>query len=144
LNNSRIASALIESRFSNGKLASAYCGIVEKPLSVAQIARNMGVARQSVQRLADNLERQGIVEYAPNPDHGRAKLVRLNELKGNKSSGILTSKVNMCDTAAADARQQMERLRASIRKLRFAVRTYEENAAAGIPWPGSENAATRN
>jgi DNA-binding MarR family transcriptional regulator len=27
------------------------------------------------QRLADNLEKTGIVEYAPNPDHGRAKLV---------------------------------------------------------------------
>ena len=53
--------------------------IVEKPLSVAQIARNMGVARQSVQRLADNLEKIGIVEYAPNPDHERAKLVRLSD-----------------------------------------------------------------
>jgi DNA-binding MarR family transcriptional regulator len=53
--------------------------IVEEPLSVAQIARNMGVARQSVQRLADKLERMGIVEYTPNPDHGRAKLVRLIE-----------------------------------------------------------------
>lgn len=53
--------------------------IVEKPFSVAQIARNMGVARQSVQRLADNLEKTGMVEYAPNPDHGRAKLVRLTD-----------------------------------------------------------------
>ncbi len=53
--------------------------IVEKPLPVAQIARNMGVARQSVQRLADNLEKTWMVEYAPNPDHGRAKLVRLTD-----------------------------------------------------------------
>jgi DNA-binding MarR family transcriptional regulator len=46
------------------------------PLSVAQIARNMGLARQNVQRLADALERDGVVEYALNPDHQRAKLVR--------------------------------------------------------------------
>jgi DNA-binding MarR family transcriptional regulator len=63
--------------------------IVEKPLSVAQIARNMGVARQSVQRLADNLEKTGRVEYAPNPDHGRAKLVRLTD-EGDRVMKALT------------------------------------------------------
>lgn len=65
--------------------------IVEKPLSVAQIARNMGVARQSVQRLADNLEKTGIVEYAPNPDHGRAKLVRLTD-EGYRVEKALTQR----------------------------------------------------
>ena len=55
-------------------------GAIEaQSLSVAQIARNMGLARQNVQRLADALEREGIVEYAPNPDHKRAKLVGLTE-----------------------------------------------------------------
>ena len=48
-------------------------------LSVAQIARKMGLARQNVQRLADALERELIVEYLPNPDHKRAKLVRLTK-----------------------------------------------------------------
>jgi DNA-binding MarR family transcriptional regulator len=53
-------------------------GAIEaQSLSVAQIARNMGLARQNVQRLADALEKQGIVEYAPNPHHKRAKLVCL-------------------------------------------------------------------
>ena len=47
------------------------------PLSVAAIAREMGLARQSVQRTADVLEAAGIVEYAANPAHRRAKLVRL-------------------------------------------------------------------
>jgi DNA-binding MarR family transcriptional regulator len=47
------------------------------PLPVATIAREMGRARQSVQRTADVLEGQGLVEYAPNPAHRRAKLVRL-------------------------------------------------------------------
>jgi DNA-binding MarR family transcriptional regulator len=47
------------------------------PQPVAAIARDMGLARQSVQRTADLLEAQGLVEYAPNPAHRRAKLVRL-------------------------------------------------------------------
>lgn len=45
------------------------------PLSVAQIARNMGLTRQSVQRIADEMERDGLVRFAPNPHHQRAKLV---------------------------------------------------------------------
>lgn len=47
----------------------------ERPLSVAQIARRMGLQRQSVQRLSDILVTQGILAYHPNPDHKRAKLV---------------------------------------------------------------------
>ena len=47
------------------------------PETVAGIARVMGRARQSVQRSADLLEAEGIVEYVDNPAHRRAKLVRL-------------------------------------------------------------------
>jgi DNA-binding MarR family transcriptional regulator len=47
--------------------------------SVAQIARKMGLARQNVQRLADALEKDGMLTYAPNPDHQRAKLVCLTK-----------------------------------------------------------------
>ncbi|PDT26163.1 MarR family transcriptional regulator [Rhizobium sp. L9] len=46
-------------------------------LSVAQIARALGLARQGVQRLADVLESEGLIAYADNPQHQRAKLVRL-------------------------------------------------------------------
>jgi DNA-binding MarR family transcriptional regulator len=51
-------------------------GAIENgPLPVAQIARNMGVSRQGVQRIADSLEQEGIISYAANPNHERAKLV---------------------------------------------------------------------
>jgi DNA-binding MarR family transcriptional regulator len=43
----------------------------------------MGLARQNVQRLADALEKDGIIEYAVNPDHKRAKLVCLTK-RGRK------------------------------------------------------------
>jgi DNA-binding MarR family transcriptional regulator len=49
----------------------------DKAQPVAGIARDMGLARQSVQRTADLLAGDGLVEYAVNPAHRRAKLVRL-------------------------------------------------------------------
>jgi DNA-binding MarR family transcriptional regulator len=49
----------------------------EEPRTVAQIARAWSLARQSVQRVADLLARDGLVAYEDNPEHRRAKLVRL-------------------------------------------------------------------
>jgi DNA-binding MarR family transcriptional regulator len=51
--------------------------IRDTPQPVAGIARDMGLARQSVQRTADLLAAEGVVEYLDNPAHRRAKLVRL-------------------------------------------------------------------
>ena len=49
--------------------------VLDEPLPVSGIAREMGLARQSVQRVADLLAQQGLIEYLPNPAHQRAKLV---------------------------------------------------------------------
>jgi DNA-binding MarR family transcriptional regulator len=49
--------------------------VLPGPLSVAGIAREMGMARQSVQRIADLLVERGMAEYADNPAHRRAKLL---------------------------------------------------------------------
>ena len=37
----------------------------------------MGLARQSVQRVADLLAEKGLVQFEPNPHHQRAKLIVL-------------------------------------------------------------------
>jgi DNA-binding MarR family transcriptional regulator len=47
------------------------------PKPVAEIARGLRLARQSVQRVADLLEQDGLVAYEANPRHRRAKLARL-------------------------------------------------------------------
>lgn len=47
------------------------------PLSMAQIAREMGLARQSVRRSVTVLIERGFVAFRSNPDHQRAKLVAL-------------------------------------------------------------------
>lgn len=48
-----------------------------QPLTVAQIGRRMGLSRQSVQRVVNDLESNGFVELEDNPDHKRARLVVL-------------------------------------------------------------------
>jgi DNA-binding MarR family transcriptional regulator len=47
------------------------------PATVAQIARALRLTRQSVQRVADILAREGLAAYEDNPGHRRAKLLRL-------------------------------------------------------------------
>lgn len=53
--------------------------VTREPLPVAGIARAMGITRQSVQRIADLLVGRGLAEYAENPAHRRAKLLRATE-----------------------------------------------------------------
>jgi DNA-binding MarR family transcriptional regulator len=47
------------------------------PDTVAHVARRLYLARQSVQRIADVLERDGLCVYRDNPRHQRAKLLEL-------------------------------------------------------------------
>jgi DNA-binding MarR family transcriptional regulator len=51
--------------------------IEQQPLTVAQIARAWSLARQSVQRIADALEHDGLLAYEDNPSHRRARLAAL-------------------------------------------------------------------
>ncbi|MET9025035.1 helix-turn-helix domain-containing protein [Nocardia sp. NPDC004168] len=53
--------------------------VLRAPLPVAGIAREMGITRQSVQRIADLLVDKGLAEYQPNPAHRRAKLVAVTD-----------------------------------------------------------------
>ena len=49
----------------------------EHPETVAWHARAMGVHRQGVQRIVNDLKTEGIVAFQPNPHHKRAHLVAL-------------------------------------------------------------------
>lgn len=49
--------------------------IQESPISMAQIARNMGLSRQGVRRSTNVLINKGLVRFEDNPDHKKAKLV---------------------------------------------------------------------
>lgn len=49
------------------------------PCPVAHLARHMGLARQGVQRIVNDLAAEGLVAFEDNPHHRRAKLVRLTD-----------------------------------------------------------------
>jgi DNA-binding MarR family transcriptional regulator len=49
--------------------------VLSRPLPVSGIAREMGLTRQSVQRIGDLLVADGLAAYQPNPAHRRAKLL---------------------------------------------------------------------
>jgi DNA-binding MarR family transcriptional regulator len=51
----------------------------EQPLTVPQIARRMGLARQSVHSTVSRLLADGLVELIANADHRRSQLVRLTD-----------------------------------------------------------------
>lgn len=51
-------------------------GVIDHaPATVADIARTMGLRRQSVQQTADALAADGLAAFAENPRHRRAKLL---------------------------------------------------------------------
>ena len=90
--------------------------------SVAQIARKMGLARQNVQRIANVLKQEGIVEYVPNPDHQRAKLVCLTE-RGRKAAKELARRQEawaneiasrVCVSEIRDALEVLRKLRSGL------------------------------
>jgi DNA-binding MarR family transcriptional regulator len=51
----------------------------ETPQPVAWLARNMGLNRQGVQRIVNEMRQDGLVELRPNPHHRRAHLVALTK-----------------------------------------------------------------
>ena len=53
------------------------CVKAPAPVTVAHIARSMGLQRQSVQRTIDLLVEEGLAEFVDNPRHRRAKLAGL-------------------------------------------------------------------
>src|ERR687892_2441713 len=55
-----------------------------RPLTVPQIARRMGLTRQSVQASVNRLLSEGLVEADANPDHRRSPLIRPTELGAGK------------------------------------------------------------
>ncbi|KAF1693409.1 MarR family winged helix-turn-helix transcriptional regulator [Pseudoxanthomonas koreensis] len=56
----------------------------DQPRPVAWLARDLGASRQNVQRIVNDLLRDGMVEFQPNPHHRRAQLVVMTK-KGRRT-----------------------------------------------------------
>ena len=86
------------------------------PLTVPQIAQMRPTSRQRMQRLADELAAEGLVEFIDNPRHRRSKLVRLS-LKGDARYRELSARFKAIastmgtDLSEADIRKTTEIVR---------------------------------
>jgi DNA-binding MarR family transcriptional regulator len=56
----------------------------ERPQPVSWLARDLGANRQNVQRIVNDLHKDGLVAFGANPHHRRAQLVLLTE-KGQQA-----------------------------------------------------------
>lgn len=102
-------------------------GVVDHgAVSVAHIARTMGLTRQSVQQTADALERDGFVEYVDNPHHRRAKLVSMTP-KGRKALAYVEERhAEWADRIGGE--QGLKSLRAAVEALRQVRESLEKDA----------------
>jgi DNA-binding MarR family transcriptional regulator len=106
--------------------------IEQAPLSVAQISRNMGLARQSVQRLVDSMEQEGIIEYMPNPDHKRARLASLTEEGRRVMKALGRQQIRWANRiAAAAGTVEIRGARDLIKKLRLGLEADRQSKDAG-------------
>jgi DNA-binding MarR family transcriptional regulator len=90
-----------------------------EPLTVAGIARQMGLTRQAVQRVANELAADGFVAFRPNPSHKRAKLVALTE-RGQRDYAQVAER-QACwanDLAAELGKGKLKRSAAMLRAMR--------------------------
>lgn len=72
--------------------------LASKPLTVPQIARNMGLTRQAVQRIIDDLKKQSTIVETDNPDHKRSVCFSLTEIGTELYQAIDT---DWCESSTA-------------------------------------------
>ena len=65
----------------------------ERPQPVAWLARDLGANRQNVQRIINDLYREGLVAFETNPHHRRAQLVLLTEKGGRALDAAMALQV---------------------------------------------------
>ncbi len=71
------------------------------PLTVPQIAGMRPTSRQRMQRLADELAAEGLVEFIDNPRHRRSKLVRLTPMGAARHAELSARFLAMTATMGA-------------------------------------------
>lgn len=93
--------------------------------TVAQLSRRLGLARQSVQRVADAMDRDGLLRYCDNPAHRRAPRVALTS-KGEATLRLLSvAAAEWENPLSANLKpRDLEQARDFIRALVQLVRTH--------------------
>ena len=79
--------------------------LAQRPLTVPQIARRMGLTRQTVHTTVNRLVADGLAELVPNEDHRRSQLVSVTELGGAKYRAIDEAQAAWVNQLAAGLRR---------------------------------------
>ncbi|OCO98070.1 MULTISPECIES: MarR family transcriptional regulator [unclassified Ensifer] len=96
------------------------------PMSVADAARALGLARQGVQRIADLLAEEGLVAYEDNPAHQRAKLMVLTKSGHDVLGEIKERQAVWADRLGADLGE--DRLRQASALIAEAIAIVKERS----------------
>lgn len=104
------------------------------PMSVADAARTLGLARQGVQRIADLLAEEGLIAYEDNPAHQRAKLMVLTARGVEVLGEIKERQAVWADRLGADLGE--DRLRQASALIADAIAIVKERSP--MPEPPSE------
>jgi DNA-binding MarR family transcriptional regulator len=79
--------------------------LAQRPLTVPQVARRMGLTRQTVHTTVNRLVADGLVELAPNADHRRSQLVSVTELGRARYQAIDETQAAWVNQLAAGLRR---------------------------------------
>ena len=72
------------------------------PLTVPEIARMRPVARQHIQKLANQMAAEGLVAFTDNPRHKRSKLVRLTAKGEARFDQLFGAMIDLTERLARD------------------------------------------
>jgi DNA-binding MarR family transcriptional regulator len=75
---------------------------LDRRVTVSELARHMGLTRQAVQRLADDMARDGLVEFVKNPGDARAMHLLLTEAGKAKYDNALEREWQWTNEIAQD------------------------------------------
>ncbi|WP_437679124.1 MarR family winged helix-turn-helix transcriptional regulator [Sorangium sp. So ce131] len=104
-------------------------GVVDHgPAPVSNVARVMGLSRQSVQQVADVLQRDGFVEYAENPHHRTAKLIAITAAGREALRQVEARQAAWADRLGKQI--DLPSLRAAVDALRKAREVLEQDASS--------------
>ena len=96
------------------------------PLTVPQIAQMRPTSRQRMQRLADELADEGLVEFIDNPKHRRSKLVRLTPKGQARYRGLSARFLAIASTLGVDlSEQDIRRTGEIVRRLSDEVKSVQ-------------------
>ena len=100
------------------------------PMTVASAARRLGVTRQNVQKIANDLVRDGLAEWRPNPDHRTSHLLALTPAGEQTLAKIASEAAAFHHRIAASLTdREVKAARAFARKLLDGLHEFEHDSS---------------